>query len=439
MRKYMKRIITVITAIILFIGIDQGLRYILVDDTSSYTRIMLHEMYESEENIDVAFVGSSHVFRSLIPDIADERLGAYTFNAGSSHQLMDGSFAMIKEITEYHDVQKIYLELYYGVVENGSYTERTSMTPTYILSDYMRPSFNKISYILKASSDDYWINSLILARRNWTSMLDYEYIQELISTKNSDSYRNYEWVREDGETEYYVDRGFVAEDATAEDDGYINEFAYGEIKAIDRKSDWYRSLQSIVDYCNSQRVELYFFIAPQPEWTIVGKQNYQEYHDEIQAISEELGVSFYDFNFCKNEYMDLNDRSLFRDDHHLNTTGAARFTSLFCDYYSGDISPDDLFYDTLQNKLDDEDPCVYGIAGPHMNDSGEFEYYIISNRDCGMKYRIIVQPDEGPSYSIQDYDDNTAFSLQANTSGNISVMWYYESAADMVHTMDIRY
>lgn len=77
----LNRIVTVCCAFLLFIGCGEFLRYILIDDTNSYTRIMFHQLYNSPQNIDIAFVGSSHVYRSIDPKITDKKFGKVTFNA----------------------------------------------------------------------------------------------------------------------------------------------------------------------------------------------------------------------------------------------------------------------------------------------------------------------------------------------------------------------
>ena len=100
--KNIKKFCSVLCIIILFIGYGKFFHYILVDDTSSYTRLTMHELYHAKPNIDVLFVGSSHVYRSLNPKITDSIFGLNTFNAGTSSQGMDGSLAVIKEAAAYH-------------------------------------------------------------------------------------------------------------------------------------------------------------------------------------------------------------------------------------------------------------------------------------------------------------------------------------------------
>ena len=102
MKKMLRYVAAVIAFCFLFLLCGKFFRYILVDDTSSYTRITFHEMYE-QDNIDILFVGSSHCYRTFIPEILDKKLGVNTFNVGTSAQQMDGSFMVIKEAAKYNN------------------------------------------------------------------------------------------------------------------------------------------------------------------------------------------------------------------------------------------------------------------------------------------------------------------------------------------------
>ena len=203
MKTIIKRIVAIALAICLFIAGAEFWKYILISDSTSYTRLMMHQLYNPEDNIDVLFVGSSHVYRAFIPKITDKEFGAYTFNAGSSSQFMDGSLAVIKEADKGNDIKHVFLELYYGVVSGGTYEERTGLTSTYILSDYMPMSLNKIQFLTHASSKEYWINSFLIAKRNWIYFFDSNYVKDVILSKQTEQYKNYIYPKKDGDIEYY--------------------------------------------------------------------------------------------------------------------------------------------------------------------------------------------------------------------------------------------
>lgn len=439
-----KRVISVICVIILFIGCAEGFRYILVDDTSSYTRLMMHEFYNSEKNIDILFLGSSHTYRSLVPQIADEIFGAYTFNGGTSSQALDGSLAILEEAAANNDVSHLYLELYYGMASGESYKERSQMTKTYIISDYMKPSFRKIQYLLNASSKEHYVNSFVSARRNWEKLFDSEYVTNLIIKKQTESYKNYKWVKNEEQKEYYVERGFVANDDVVNEGVYWNSAAYGKIEAVSSLTDdcdWRVTLQKIIDFCKKNEIEITLFVAPMPEWTLVGKGNYDSYSDVIQRIANENQIDYYDFNLCKSEYFPTNERNFFRDEDHLNTKGAETFSEVFSEFFVGNIRAEDLFYDSFTDKLAAEEPTVYGVAGPRENSDKKIKYaQIISNRSDEIEYQIIAMPEEGNQRMIQDFSKNKLFTLPQDEHGTLDIIWRLtENKNEQVQCMELAY
>lgn len=417
MKKYSKRIITIFLFLILSIFIHYTLRYVLIDDRNSYTRIMMHELYNSEQNIDIAFVGSSHVYRSLVPSVTDEGFGCYTFNAGSSSQYMDGSYAVIKELNKNYDVKTIYLELYYGVADTTNYNDREELTSTYIISDYMRPSIDKIIYLLNASSKKYWVNSFLVERRNWEKLLDFAYIINMIRAKNSPDYQNYQYEKTDNQIEYYVERGFVANDSSLNDEeGWVCSGVPIGVEKMNNKTDWYKSLSDIVEYCNKNDIEIVFFITPMPEATIISTGNYQDYHNYIYSIAEEMNVEFYDFNLCKSEYFNCADGNMFKDSGHLNTTGAYAFSELFAKFFTGKIDEEELFYDSYDEKIENEETKVYGII--RSDKSCE----ILSNKNEGIIYEVVIYNKNGESKVVIDNDESRVFELPYE-EGIIKIIW----------------
>ena len=252
----------------------------------------------------------------------------------SSSQGLDGSYAMLKEACRHHKPQRVYLELYYGIAEAEEYEDRTQMTATYILSDNMRPSLNKMQFLLKANDSEYYIDGYIPARRNWNALFDPEYIKELAKRKPATEYKDYKWVKTSPQDEeYYVDRGFVANDAVAEPDlqktAEITQI--NEANTITSENDWYKSLTDIIDYCRDNNNQLSFVIAPQSAWSIDALgTGYREYSNLVRSKARDSGIVFMDFNYCKEALFDTSDNSYFKDSDHLNTKGAESFTKAFC-------------------------------------------------------------------------------------------------------------
>lgn len=441
MKRILHRIFITVIFALLLLACERAWNYLLIDDTASYTRIMMHQLYEPENNIEIIFVGSSHVYRSLIPSITDEEFGKYTFNAGSSSQQMDGSLTIIKEALAYNKIKHVFLEVYYGVADGDDFKERKNMTATYLISDYMKPSLRRVDYLLQASDKDHWINSFIPARRNWEKLLDPSYIKNLIFKKQTEDYKNYVFQINEDQPEYYVDRGFVANDSVVNKDICWNESSYGKINVTSlRGSDWEKSLIKAINFCTKNKIKITLFAAPQPEWTTAGKQNYQEYHDYVKNLAENNNVEFYDFNLCKDIYFNTDNMEFFMDESHLNTKGAEIYSHLFGEIFSGKMDPKNVFYNSFYEKISSKPEKVYGVTGASSNtDSETRNCYIISNRKKGIEYKITAYPSDGGQRCIQDFNENIKFILPTNEKGTLMIEWRNSLTPDIIYLFETKY
>ena len=77
-----KSVCMIIGIILIVCILIEGCNYLVVDDTNSYTRLTLHELYENDENIQTLFLGTSHCFRAYDPDLYEQLTGESAFNLG---------------------------------------------------------------------------------------------------------------------------------------------------------------------------------------------------------------------------------------------------------------------------------------------------------------------------------------------------------------------
>lgn len=436
MKKKIKRILSTLLFCALFIGIGKLFRYILIDDTSSYTRVAFHEMYE-QDNIDVLFVGSSHCYRSFIPEILDEELGLNTFNGGTSAQRLDGSYMVIKEAARYHDIKHIYLELYY----NMSRTTSKDLTSTYIISDYLRPSSDKIRFMLHASTKDQYANSFILARRNWSKFFDADYVKDLLIKKNTDAYKNYEYAYLSGDSEWYAGKGYVANNGVINDWNYFSDCGWDDVPMDHVLEEWSSSLEDIISFCEKENIALTFVSVPVPDYRLASVEDYDAYVNFVQKLIADTNIDYYDFSLCKEEFFP-NTSSLFMDDHHLNCYGAETFSHLFADLINGKISEDELFYDSYEEKLKNLKPTVFGISY-HDNedaDNGQIrDCKIVSTENADLEYEIVLSSAEGETRQIQGFSDNRFFTIPQDEHGTITVTYRLSHSPDEIKTCNVSY
>lgn len=415
--KKLKR--TIVIAIFIYFSflIGKIMDYVLVDDTQSQSRIVLHDMYNEKENIDVLFLGSSHCYHSFDPILADELLQVNTFNAGTATQNLDGSLVLLKEVNKSHDISKVILELYYTIGYEPLYKERTDMTSTYVISDYLKPSINKYEYLYNASSEEHYMNSIFRARRYWYNLTDADKMLEIIQNKSASKYKEYKI----DDATLYKGKGYFPVNEKLEDGSFL---FYHHREPIDINSiskDWIASLLEIIEYCENNEIELILMSAPMPIYTIADIKNYDVYVEFVNELASMRGLEYYDFNLCKEEYFPVTI-SNFYDDDHLNEDGAELLTTLACELLSGKISKEELFYSTFNDKYKNIPEGIYGIIATHEPENNSVFVDIITNADMGdIRCDIIKHIKNKRSVVIENMDLNEPISYESGQKGYIEI------------------
>lgn len=331
----------------LFAAVD----FLLVDDVHSYSRVMLQEMYAQAGQIDTLFLGSSHCYRSVDPSVVDEALGTHSFNAGSSQQLPDGSYTMLREAAAQNPLKTVYLEMFY----TGYNQSASSDVPMacYLLTDFMRwDSPYRYEYLWEMGGLAGFADLILPARHG---VAQPETLPSLWRAKLTDGYElgNYQYVTYPEDGEAYRGNGFVYTEGTAQD-------GFATLLNVDPEqplSDFgWEYLTRIADFCQENEIRLVLFTAPLPSAYLYYTENYQSYVDAVQAFAAQYNTVYWDFSLYRDrKAMDLGGGD-FSDAHHLNGVGAEKFTALLSEVIARDAAGEDttqLFCDTVEEKLTD--------------------------------------------------------------------------------------
>ena len=398
--------------LVLFVLCGKGFRYLLVDDTRSYTRLMMHEFYR-QENIDILFAGSSHCYGALDPEITDEIFGLNSFNAGSALQAQDASFALIREAAERYRVKHIYLEMYYLMMSNDEYKEREQLTGTYIISDYMRPSLNKVRFLLEASSPKYYVNSFLPARRNWEGLLHPDEIREILAKKQTEAYRKYQPFAG------YRSKGFAADDGEIPDGILLDTAGFDKIHPENASADWLKTIREIIAYCEKKGIGLTLFSAPMTLFQTAGVGNYDDYIRTVREMTAGTSAEYVDFNLCREDYFDQTP-DLFSDAGHLNEKGAAAFSRIFAEYFTGQIPEEELFYPSMADKIAASEPRILGLSFLDSGD-GMKKLKIVSTYPEGILYSAELTGEDGNTRILLDDSEEIYFEISQTEHGTIRI------------------
>lgn len=446
----LKIIVGIITAITVFCGIVWTLNYMYVNpEDSRRPRLVLHDFYENKGQIDNLYLGSSHVYSDINPMYLDNINKRYNFNLSTPGQLLNGTFYLLREADRYNNLSHVYVELYYYLhvqagISSGDERIYANFYRTWQNSDYMNPSVNKLVYMFSIARPEQYTDLCLPFSRYRTKLADWDYIEQVMNKKQTEDYLNYKYR---SETEEYMGKGYFAFSAILDDcDKIYKQLSVLDNNPIGETSEHY--LRSTIEYCQARDIPLTLFISPIYELQLISTENYDNYIDEVKAIAEEYNIEFYDFNLAKEEYLPIQLGDYFRDTNHLNSVGANMYTSFFYEVVSGDeVDKKKYFYDSYAEKLQRAAPELYGIYYRNTEEadaSGMLQQtrimWVASNREEDMEYRIIMTPEDGEQYMVQDFNENKQFTTPVSESGICTVVARMkESPDEVVQTMEINY
>lgn len=454
-RIYAGRIIGALVFLCLFFGVEKGLEFGLINDTNEWSRAMFHDFYTREENIDTLFLGSSHVYCGINPEIVSERTGKNSFNMSTPAQPLNGSFYLLKEADKYHELSHVYLELYFGqsVGEEGHFKEAGQLPRNWRNTNYMKPSLNKLSYMLTMSEPSLAYMTFLPARRYWTDLFEPEKIIKTIRQKRTAAYADYYVENElNGVKETYADGGFYYSEHRAAGGVFYDIIKPEQFTENSMTPEAEEYLRKIIVYCEKNHIELTLYSAPMTDYQACLYGDYDLYVNQISDIAEEYGLTYYDFNLCREEILDLTDDGLFRDQGHLNVYGAKIFSEVFSDFFIGleekTVSYEDYFYPSYQEKLANGRERILGLLVEREEGKDQKLCYVVTPvhnlKDKCVEYYLYTVNAAGEKTVICDwtrmeYDGKTdSFEVQvAKDFGTLFIEARPEGASDTTNFVQI--
>ncbi len=317
MKKFIKNIfLLVIICCLLIVPVN----YLAKNNDGHYVYRMMNEMYESKQNIDVLFLGSSHVYRSYDPKIADKILGLKTFNAGSSAQGMNTSYYLLKEICRYHRVKTVYLDTYFGMANIPD-----DDAQVFVLSDYMRAGKNKTDLLLSNGGVKALVSGyLTFSRGNWNIIRNIKSNFSEIGDYSTVSYDN----------EEYRGEGFVFSFEVCDPDDEKMYLSYADLTDLSAECPankmYTEHLLKMIDFCRENNIELVLVNQPMPRKTMDYVTGYDNYVNFIRQIADGAGIKYWNFDLFNGDVgLTMTD---YKDGDHLNGKGAEKYTEFFCNF-----------------------------------------------------------------------------------------------------------
>ncbi len=419
-------------------GLIQFLNFIYVDTYNyNWSRIMMHHFYEEEENIDNVFIGSSHVYYNIDPEILNELNGKKNFNLGTSNQTLDGSYYMLREALRYHELEHVYLEVYYSL----STVPKAGANIIWWTSEYMENSRNRMEYIYNVVPAGQYLETILPFLRYKNKMFDLEYIHDVIEYKTQEDYIKYYYsatLGRDEVIEYRQDGYCYNTVVMKQDDLWVRETA--KLKEEPMLEEYKEYLIKIIELCKEEGIGLTVYSAPMYELKLLCVENYDAYISQLNEITEQYGIEYYDFNLVKSEVLPIQDRECFFDLDHLNATGVERYTQFLHEVMQNTKEENKkYFYSSYAEKLAKEEGRVYGLSYVEDEDSQTEKWEVVSSRPNSMEYRILVTPEYGETKMLQDFLEEPYILVPKDGDGIYTIVSRCVGEPNSVSTFEVDY
>lgn len=431
-----------------------------------WSRILWRNYYKQTENIDYVYLGSSHVYCDLNPEILDGKNGKNNFNLATPGQRLIESYYLLKEADRYQEMEKVYLELYYnpstGIL--GNYQERNSVQNGWRAIDHMRLSPTKMDALFAMNPIKYYPEAVFPFIRYREHLMDGNWIKDRTNAKTTENYKKY--IYNDGVTEYR-DKGYY--DTKKE----LTNLFYGRDRnpaemLLTEDAEAY--LRKIITYCREKDIEITLFTSPIYELQPMATENYDSYAQSVKEIAAEYGVPYYDFNMVKEEYLPIQYPEYFMDVGHLNAKGAELYTNFFHQVVSALPKENTkYFYDSYREKLKNSNARVLGLYYYAAEESelseddkpgnpivGKMSFspsvvlkdsepgnmtrmVIASYREAELEYQIFLTPENGETVLLQDFWINKKFNVSAEEHGVCKIVWRSKKDGKRTGSMEVSY
>ncbi len=382
--------------------------YAMYDDRT-YTRLMMHELYE-EEDIDLVFISGSITYKGFVPEIWDEVLDMRTFNLGSSSQTPDASYYLLKEVFRHHSPKYVvFATSYISFLDLYTYTNPQRH---YILFDYMKPSVNKLSYWLDVFSEHTSLTALLPFMRDKT--ISPERITktlEILKAKSTEEYRNYGNAVYTENDEEYRERGYVYR-YEAKEPGNVGRLEPVWFSQDNVSQEAVAYFGKMVDLCRENGAELIMVPTPMPYGSMAMQEDYQQVVDFYQSLADANDVALFDFTLVRPQLFYPFDQ-YFYDHVHLNGPGSEDFSRVSAGVLKGylegwEIDREAFFYDDFA-QLMEASPYVFNTWMELAGDA----YYAYSTCGIGVtpEYRFLASTADGDWQCIQEYSPENVLNL----------------------------
>lgn len=379
-KSYFRRIFRIIGFIVVLFLLYSIIGIAVIDDNAS-TRLTFHDFY-NQDNIDIAFVGASHVLRGIDPRVIEDEFDCCCFNLGSASQTYADSYYVLKELIQKNDIKTVF----FNVEFCGFPREVDNKKASWIITDYLL-GVNKYELIFNVFDSKDWVSMLFRLCR-YKDDITLEWCKNNIAAKTCPDYWNFATTNPVYDNySMYCYKGFCAQYEEKNSSLFIFADNYQEFDTVDLDSFNPLAIEYIsksIELCKENEVEIILFSAPVSRFYIEQSGDYSGFIDYMNSYAEEMHVEYIDFNLLLGA--DFSDEYFF-DLDHLNYDGAQYFSHIIVGFLR---DPSSCNFATTIDEI--EHPSIVGVTYETSKGGSVYKWEICTKEHLdNFLYRILLK------------------------------------------------
>lgn len=289
--------------------------------------------FRSKENVELIYTGSSQCITGIDPSVVDRELGTSSYNMGTNMQSFYSSYHAIKTAIEEKNCTTVVLslddELLYEDFNNNFRADASFQHA----ADKTAPN---IAAKLEGAAG-FAVGSAFFAKPGSVNYLfPWIYNRDMDVAKNVKEKISGEILESDLAT-HRDGNGFLPSDEVMiPDNQYVSvenaiewDLTADSVKDLTLISSNRDELEKICQLCKDNGVNLIAVTFPYPNYlTVYSVKSYADMQSELGGLFGSYGFSYYNCNLVRQEYYNTGELTWYKDKGHMNTEGAANFSSL---------------------------------------------------------------------------------------------------------------
>lgn len=302
--KWREKVATIVLSLLFVVAMVLSLwRISYVLREKEFTNIQDNFMALERDSVDMVFIGNSHQFCTIDPDLLYEEYGINSFMLATSAQTIPMSYYAAMEAIEYQHPKAIVLEVLYCSNDFRTVTPEMS----HMFFDGMPLCEAKklaIEDLIEEEEQIYYYLNLGRYHTRWKDLSTEDFVSNLTTPRG----------------------GYYSEETKY--NKKIPVISPEEKEPMPPEMEKYMDL--LVELCEKEQVELILYVAPfntlyDDEFTLADLARRQRIFNYVGDYAEEKGLRYYNL-FYEIDEIGLDGMTDYKDTQHFNCNGQKKVT-----------------------------------------------------------------------------------------------------------------